>query len=117
MMRGLLLALGLAAALVSACADLVPELTPMPWLRPAHSWYDPACCSDNDCHELPRGARVQLAIRQTGDGAETVYLVTWPDGTRLEFPAATRRRSQDGGDHACISAAGKPLCLYLAERA
>lgn len=77
----------------------------------AHSWYEPACCSGQDCRQVP--AR---DVRENADGSWT-YL---PEG--LLFSADRVRESQDEAVHVCISehpegeAGGKrrvPRCLYL----
>jgi hypothetical protein len=67
----------------------------------AHSWYDPACCSERDCSpaddavvDLPDGG-----VRVEGHG------VLLPTDPRL-------RRSRDFEAHVCVSASGRLLCVY-----
>lgn len=67
----------------------------------AHSWYDPACCSEHDCARVPvqtvtatpDGWRVQL---QPGDH----FMVTQTIDQMV--PYASALESQDGDFHACI---------------
>jgi hypothetical protein len=86
-----------------------------------HSWYDPACCSVNDCAPIP-----------------TMAVTAGPDGWHVrlkpgEHPMVTRGPieavvpydealpSQDGGFHACVRDQSSPssvmaepiICLYV----
>lgn len=77
----------------------------------AHSWYEPVCCSGQDCRQVP--AR---DVRENLDGSWT-YLPY--DVTFLPYMI---RESQDERIHACIaeypgeeggSPRRVPRCLYL----
>lgn len=67
----------------------------------AHSWYDPSCCSGQDCAPIPSiavtagegGWRVRLRV---GDHP----LVTGPIDVTVPYDEALP--SQDGAFHACI---------------
>jgi len=61
----------------------------------AHSWYDPACCSDQDCHPTDQ-------VRET------------PEGYRIKnrlYPYGFARRSLDDQFHIC-ERFGEVICLY-----
>lgn len=74
----------------------------------AHSWYEPACCSGQDCAPLTRESTVV-------PGNAGGYQVTVKPGAgTVFFPQEKVRPSQDGLYHACISlSAGTPICLYV----
>lgn len=73
----------------------------------AHSWYEPACCSDTDCAPLPAGASVE-PVR----GGYVVRMT--PDGAPVFFGYDKVRPSRDGEIHACIGPqSGTPFCLYM----
>lgn len=88
----------------------------------AHSWYDPACCSGNDCAMVKPSA-----VEITPDG----YRVTLEPGDHpivavrtiaiIPFGHKRERRSRDGDWHVCVahSPAWEPggegqhvYCLY-----
>lgn len=62
----------------------------------AHSWYDPACCSEHDCAPLD-------ATPRPAPGGYTAL--------GHFFPKEMLRPSRDNRWHACIRG-GRPLCLY-----
>jgi hypothetical protein len=66
----------------------------------AHSWYEPACCSGQDCNAVDEGVVVEM-----GDG---VHVKGWGTLSRSD-PRV--RWSRDGFDHVC-SMAGKLYCVY-----
>lgn len=87
------------ALLVLAAFAMVREVR-------AHSFYEPACCSDDDCAPLPDGA-----VKITADG------YVW-NGTLFPFGSPKLRVSPDGEYHGCeywIARAGKwnRPCLYV----
>lgn len=71
-----------------------------------HSWYDPDCCSNQDCFEIGRQAVISPA--------EGGYLVTVPGRDKPVFFSRSKiRASQDGSYHVCIAQSGMPFCLYV----
>lgn len=67
----------------------------------AHSWYDMACCHDQDCKPVPCEAITELR-----DGFEY-------DG--VKFTKAMEKPSQDRHCHVCIMGSGagrRGLCVY-----
>ena len=84
----------------------------------AHSWYEAACCSGQDCAPIP--------VDAVGFDANGDYLVTIQAGAHplvkstqtWVWPRSQARVSQDGSWHGCVSlaknAAGQQrlLCLY-----
>jgi hypothetical protein len=73
----------------------------------AHSWYEPECCSGQDCDPLTRESSV-ISVRGG-------YQVTVRPGAPTVFFSQDKvRPSRDGLYHACISlSAGTPICLYV----
>lgn len=73
----------------------------------AHSWYDPACCSDKDCDPLTR----ESTVTHVNGG----YQVTVKPGDDPVFFSQEKvRPSQDGLYHACIGISTRmPFCLYI----
>lgn len=72
----------------------------------AHSWYEPMCCSGQDCAPLTRESRVVPAR-----GGYHVFVR--PGDPAVFFPQDKVRPSQDGLYHVCISLHSQaPLCLY-----
>lgn len=75
----------------------------------AHSWYDPRCCTGNDCH---RAAKVEAL--PNGD-----RLVTADNGMVVEVKAsfAAIHPSQDADYHICYyftwRGEPRPRCLYV----
>lgn len=67
----------------------------------AHSWYDPSCCSDQDCHPIASCSE----LTELPDGK-----VQWEDKI---FDKANVKPSQDGKCHVCIGATGFPYCVYI----
>jgi len=81
----------------------------------AHEWYDPECCSDQDCAPIP-----VHAVEQLPDGK---YRVTLRPGEHFMVSGKTFvgspisvRNSMDGDYHACIvnyeMADATLRCLY-----
>lgn len=70
-----------------------------------HSWYDVACCSDNDCHPV---AADDVIETETG----WKYL---PTGT--EFTREMVKPSKDHRFHVCIGNKawdrGRAYCIYI----
>lgn len=75
---------------------------------PVH-WYDPACCSMQDCEPVELGA-----IQRQDEGYYVEYLSSRGFVVRgfipLESPSI--RQSRDGREHACATAQVL-LCIYL----
>ncbi len=85
----------------------------------AHSWYDPSCCSTQDCAPIPAHA-----VTKGPDGWHVRIeqgehpLVMFPIEEVVPFDEALP--SQDGDFHACVRAAVQPgstdsriICLYV----
>lgn len=72
----------------------------------SHEWFDPECCSGDDCQEA-----VSVLEVEGGD------LITTADGRSAVFPKSmTRRSSRDGHIYACIGPGNYPRCLYVPDR-
>jgi hypothetical protein len=72
----------------------------------SHSWYDPECCSENDCAPVTK-------YTQGADGA----FVTSKIGTVWVPKTFKHRPSKDGQMHVCMSL-GRPhtlFCVYKSE--
>lgn len=75
---------------------------------PVH-WYDPACCSMEDCEPVEPGA-----IRQVGEG----YIVRYQSSRGfivqgfIPNGSSAIHQSRDGREHACATAQ-LLLCIYL----
>lgn len=69
---------------------------------PTHSFYDPVCCSDNDCAPI-----ASQRVTERGNG----YAV---DGTAI--PQNLLRQSPDGQYHLCQPKGGAVRCLYVIPR-
>lgn len=83
--------------LVLALLFLLAMLASLAGRARAHDWYPLACCSDQDCREMPRDA---LSVTATG----------WGD-TRLRLTPPERE-----GVHWCTAggrADGRTLCLFV----
>lgn len=89
-MRTAVVALALAALLYATKA-------------PAHSWYEPSCCSGFDCAPVEDG----VVVENPRTGAVTVLSHT------LDRADPRVRLSRDDQDHVCQSPSGKLLCVYL----
>lgn len=78
----------------------------------AHGWYDPACCSNQDCAPVP--ARSVTAVPggwQVEVGPGDHPLIHAPASYFLPYEDALI--SQDGAFHLCVSqSTGALLCLY-----
>lgn len=69
----------------------------------SHSWYDPECCSDRDCHPVD-----SRELAEAADGT-WIYL---PTGARFE--RSKIRPSRDARFHICVlESTGASLCLYV----
>jgi len=81
----------------------------------AHEWYDPSCCSGQDC------APVEASAIKAEDGNWHVSLdpgshplVTKPMSWVVPFDAPKVRESQDDKFHACVGVrSGILFCLYV----
>lgn len=74
-----------------------------------HSWYDAACCSDNDCYAVPA-----IDVIETDKGWKHL-----PTG--VEFTKDMVKPSKDRRFHVCIGNKafdkGKPYCIYILQGA
>jgi hypothetical protein len=73
----------------------------------AHSWYDPDCCSNQDCEPVSA-----VSFVASDPGTTPVMVVTTSLGTKPLTPATRVRESKDSRMHACIYQ-GRLLCLYM----
>jgi hypothetical protein len=73
----------------------------------SHSWYDPDCCSNQDCEPVS-----DVAFVASDAGTLPVMVVTTSFGTKPLIPSTKIRQSKDSRMHACIYQ-GALLCLYL----
>lgn len=73
----------------------------------AHSWYDPDCCSGQDCEPVSAVSFVASDL-----SALPVMIVTTSLGTKPLTEYTKVRQSKDGRMHACIFS-GYLLCLYM----
>ena len=79
----------------------------------AHEWYDPECCSGQDCAPVarehvvatPDGWQVRL---KPGEHPNTRF----PVDRTLPYTSPQVRHSQDSDFHACVLG-GTLLCLYV----
>ncbi len=81
----------------------------------AHMWYDPDCCSGNDCAPVEKADYVAGALYNGPPGQASplpVMVVTTRHGQAVLTQNTKRRASQDGQLHACIFG-GRLICLYL----
>lgn len=93
----------LAAILVVALCILVALVSGVR----AHSWYDPDCCSGNDCQPVQ-----SISFVASDPASLPVMIVTTSIGTQPVTKETKIRQSKDNQMHACIWY-GKLLCLYL----
>ena len=73
----------------------------------AHSWYDPDCCSDNDCEPVS-----SVSFVASSPGSVPVMVVTTSFGTKPVTSKTKLRESKDSRMHACIYQ-GELICLYM----
>lgn len=73
----------------------------------AHSWYDPDCCSGQDCEPVSA-----VTFVASDPQSAPVMIVTTSLGTKPLTSRTKVRQSQDSRMHACIYR-GELLCLYL----
>lgn len=73
----------------------------------AHSWYDPDCCSGQDCEPVSA-----VSFVASDPQSAPVMIVTTSLGTKPVTSSTRVRKSQDSRMHACIYR-GELLCLYL----
>jgi hypothetical protein len=85
----------------------------------AHSWYDPACCSDRDCAPVPDASIVAMS-----DGYHVTLLpgdhplIRAPISTVVPYGDPRINWSKDARQHACVSFP-RPngfqglLCIYV----
>ena len=89
----------------------------------AHSWYEPACCSGQDCFELPKR---DVTATRTGYNVVIRQLPPQLGGGALNPPLryhvvhSNTKPSGDDSPHACLrpqmSEEGQPwtlICLYV----
>lgn len=89
--------------IVSALLTLLMSVVASPVF--AHSWYDPACCSDRDCRPVASG---EVLLQANG----------WhviPTGELILFDDPRIRQSRDPLMHICTTVAGTIVtrCLYV----
>jgi len=70
-------------------------------LAHAHSWYDPACCSERDC-EPYKGE-----LKEMADGYHL------EDGTVILYSDKRIRLSADNEYHICKYPSGQIICFYI----
>lgn len=76
----------------------------------AHQWYEPNCCSGNDCEPVPPGALVE----EVRGGWRVAYVSPKLGPVEIFFPRALKRDSRDGGFHACVRPDTRtPICIYV----
>lgn len=68
----------------------------------AHSWYDFACCAENDCHPIP-----ESEVRVTPEGHQVRGQL---------IPYGQERRSGDSEYHICMPNPPTIKCLYAPPR-
>jgi hypothetical protein len=88
--------------LIAAVACCIGATSALP-----HSWYDPDCCSSQDCEPVKH-----VAFVDSERGVLPVMIVTTSLGTQPITPDTKIRVSKDSRMHACIWQ-GKLLCLYM----
>lgn len=86
-----------ALAMVAAALSLVLLIT----AALAHSWYEPDCCSSEDCYPVPAEDMIE-----TEKGWKHL-----PTGT--EYTGQMVRPSRDRHFHICIGKSGMPYCAYI----
>jgi hypothetical protein len=74
----------------------------------AHSWYDPQCCSGQDCEAIP-----ESAITLVEGGYRVRYKAKLGLEVDVIVPFSEARMSRDGSHHGCANQK-KFLCLYVA---
>lgn len=89
----------------------------------SHEWYDPECCSGQDCFQVDEHSHHAVS----GEAAPGGYLIRWRD-LKWVYSEKDVRRSQDGKYHICLlpyyinhydelSAAERglihPICVYV----
>jgi len=80
----------------------------------AHDWYDPDCCSGQDCAPAPVDG-----VSMGPDGyVVSVPAEAHPHSTRdinalVPFNGNQLRPSRDGQYHVCATSQGGLLCLYV----
>lgn len=81
----------------------------------AHSWYDPVCCSGQDCAPVDRSELVQPTIHAglfPGLPQVATLWVETKHGRAMVPPTMIPRESKDERVHACIRA-GKVICIFM----
>lgn len=84
-----------------AAVIVVAALAAMIYAAFAHSWYDPECCSGEDCRAVHADEVIET---ETG----------WkhlPSG--IEFRKDQVKPSKDRHFHICVSKYGTPYCIYI----
>lgn len=91
---------------VAATLGLLIVAVPASPVR-SHSWYDPDCCSGQDCEPVSTVSYVA-----SDPSSVPVMVVTTSLGTKPVTPMTKIRESKDSRMHACIYQ-GALLCLYM----
>ena len=73
----------------------------------AHSWYEPACCSDRDCEPISFDS-----VIETEYGYKVDYYSKQGFEVHNWIPREKTKHSQDGRFHACATRT-RFLCLYV----
>lgn len=73
----------------------------------AHSWYEPACCSNRDCEPIAFDA-----VTESAEGWTVHYQSKLGFPVMAFTPRGKERHSQDGRFHGCASPT-RFLCLYV----
>jgi hypothetical protein len=91
---------GLVLARMGICASIVGLLLLSVTSARGHSWYEPSCCSGQDCAPVADGVVTEnrLGVHVQGFGFLS------PSDSRVRW-------SRDDQDHVCASG-GKLLCVY-----
>ena len=95
--------LGLCVVLALCLLVVAVSATP----ARSHSWYDPDCCSGQDCEPVSAVAYVA-----SDPGSVPVMVVTTSLGTKPVTAMTKIRESKDSRMHGCIYQ-GALLCLYM----
>lgn len=93
---------GLLIGLIAACGIVSGALN-----GHSHSWYDAACCSNNDCEQLPDDA-----VTEEEGGYRVRYHAKMGLDVDVLVPFGGVKPSRDGHYHGCATSAHF-LCLYV----
>ena len=73
----------------------------------AHSWYEPACCSNRDCEPISFDS-----VTESAEGWTVHYQSKQGFPVMAFMPRGKERHSQDGRFHGCATST-RFLCLYV----